>query len=548
LLDEIYLLRDVAGEREQQCSSLQTELANTKTELDRVHASRSWRLTSPLRAFARWFSRVRRAGKPGARSAVGANAFHAASPVTDAKGARQRGELPQVPRPAPPPLLNRRDGTPRLFVDITELALRMGRTGVQRVTREILWALLVSPPAGYVVEPVCASADQPYRLTLAGRSRESGTAKAGCRSEHRRSRWPEGRAANAASNPASFDSHTLELPDFGLNEDDSASSKDLAGPPMDPHPGDVFLGLDHAMRAVVARAGEFAVMRERGVRVWFVCNDTLPLAHPEWFPPEVHETFKQWFATIARVGDGIACISRATENDVRNWVEVLNIRRPQPLALGSFHLGADIDRDEAHSALTPEEQAEIDRLPATPVFLMVGTLEPRKGHAQALEAFNQLWAHGVDAALVIVGLPGWMTEVTQRRIRHHDEFGKRLFWYMDASDAMLERLYTSCTALLAPSEGEGFGLPLIEAARHNLPILCRDLPVFREVAGEHAAYFSGLDVDSLAGALQDWLSARQRGAVPVSDGIRRFTWNESARQLMNVALQDRVGSSGRGEQ
>ena len=179
---------------------------------------------------------------------------------------------------------------------------------------------------------------------------------------------------------------------------------------------------------------------------------------------------------------------------------------------------------------------------------MVGTLEPRKGHAQALEAFNQLWAHGVDAALVIVGLPGWMTEVTQRRIRHHDEFGKRLFWYMDASDAMLERLYTSCTALLAPSEGEGFGLPLIEAARHNLPILCRDLPVFREVAGEHAAYFSGLDVDSLAGALQDWLSARRRGAVPVSDGIRRFTWNESARQLMNVALQDRVGSSGRGEQ
>lgn len=516
LLDEIYLLRDVAGEREQQCSSLQTELANMKTELGLVYASRSWRLTSPLRAFARWFGRMRRVGTPGARSAVDAKAFHVASPVTDAKGARQDGELPQqVPRPAPQPSLNRRDGTPRLFVDITELALRKGRTGVQRVTREILRALLASPPAGYVVEPVCASADQPYRLTLAGYSREGGS-------------------------PVSFDSNTLELPDFGLTGDDSDSSKDLAGPPMDPHPGDVFLGLDHAMGPVVAHAGEFAGMRELGVRVWFVCNDTLPLAHPEWFPPEVHETFKQWFETIARAGDGIACISRATENDVRNWVEVLNIRRQQPLALGSFHLGADIDRDGAHSALTPEEQAEIDRLPATPIFLMVGTLEPRKGHAQALEAFNQLWANGVDAALVIVGLPGWMTEVTQRRIRHHDEFGKRLFWYMDTSDAMLERLYASCTVLLAPSEGEGFGLPLIEAARHGLPVLCRDLPVFHEVAGEHATYFSGLDGDSLPAAIRKWLAAYQCVAVPPAGAERWLTWAESAGQLSDVVLGKRA--------
>lgn len=518
LLDEIYLLRDVAGEREQQCSSLRAELADTKqvianvkTELGLVYASRSWRLTSPLRAFARWAGRVRRGGTARARSEVDANAFHATSPVTDAKGARQGGEPPQVPRPAPQPLLNRRDGTPSLFVDVTELALRKGRTGVQRVTREILRALLASPPAGYVVEPVCASADQPYRLTLARHSRESG-------------------------NPVSFDSHTLELPDFRLNGDDSDSPKDLAVPPMDPHPGDVFLGLDHAMRAVIAHAGEFTAMRERGVRVWFVCNDTLPLAHPEWFPPDVHETFKQWFETITRVGDGMACISQATENDVRHWVNALGIKREQPLALGSFHLGADIDRDEAHSALTPEEQAGIDRLPGIPMFLMVGTLEPRKGHAQALEAFDQLWANGVDAALMIVGLPGWMTEVTQRRIRHHDEFGKRLFWYMDASDAMLERLYASCTVLLAPSEGEGFGLPLVEATREGLPILCRDLPVFREVAGDHAIYFSGTDANSLAVAIRNWLAAYQCGAVRTVGGDHWLTWAESAAQLSDVVL------------
>ena len=38
-----------------------------------------------------------------------------------------------------------------------------------------------------------------------------------------------------------------------------------------------------------------------------------------------------------------------------------------------------------------------------PVFLTVGTLEPRKGHAQALAAFEQLWSEGSEAELVIVG-------------------------------------------------------------------------------------------------------------------------------------------------
>jgi glycosyltransferase involved in cell wall biosynthesis len=307
--------------------------------------------------------------------------------------------------------------------------------------------------------------------------------------------------------------------------------------------GDVFLGLDHSMQPVIDHAEALEQMRARGVQVWFVCNDTLPLAHPEWFPPEVHETFKRWFETIAKVGDGIACISRATENDVRRWIDALGIRRAQPPTLGRFHLGADIGHGDARSVLTDEEQVGLDRLLGMPSFLMVGTLEPRKGHAQALEAFNQLWASGNDVALVIVGLPGWLTEVTQRRIRHHDEFGKRLFWYTGASDTMLEGLYSSCAALLAPSEGEGFGLPLIEAARHGLPILCRDLPVFHEVAGEHATYFSGLDGDSLAAVIRNWLEMSRNGAAPASSNVRWLAWTESAKQLIDVVFENHVDAN-----
>lgn len=44
----------------------------------------------------------------------------------------------------------------------------------------------------------------------------------------------------------------------------------------------------------------------------------------------------------------------------------------------------------------------------------------------------------------------------------------------------------SSTCLIAASFGEGFGLPLIEAAQHGLPIMARDIAVFREVAKEYA--------------------------------------------------------------
>ena len=86
--------------------------------------------------------------------------------------------------------------------------------------------------------------------------------------------------------------------------------------------------------------------------------------------------------------------------------------------------------------------------------------------------------------------------------------------------------------LIAASEGEGFGLPLIEAVQHKLPIIARDIPVFREVAGEHAFYFCGLEPVDLANAISGWLGLNSKGLAPKSDEMPWLTWRESARQLI----------------
>ncbi len=170
---------------------------------------------------------------------------------------------------------------------------------------------------------------------------------------------------------------------------------------------------------------------------------------------------------------------------------------------------------------------------------MVGTIEPRKGHAQVLSAFERLWAAGVDASLVVVGKEGWGVERLAARLRTHPERGKRLHLLPGVSDEVLLSLYESASVLLAASEGEGFGLPLIEAARHGMPIIARNIPVFHEVAGEHAFYFTGKAPEHLADAISTWLALRERGEAPSSNNMPWLTWAQSATQLMDVILGGR---------
>ena len=125
-------------------------------------------------------------------------------------------------------------------------------------------------------------------------------------------------------------------------------------------------------------------------------------------------------------------------------------------------------------------------------------------------------------------------------MRHHPELNKRLFWLEGVSDEYLEKVYVASSCLIAASEGEGFGLPLIEAAKHKLPIIARNIPVFREVAGEHAFYFEGLDSKCLADAIQVWTSLYLKNEHPKSEELPWLSWTKSAEQLKEVLYKAKL--------
>ncbi len=383
-----------------------------------------------------------------------------------------------------------RNGIPQLLVDVTILVM-VGdyRTGIQRVTRGILAHLLENPPPGWRIEPVYRRHRETYRYAR------------------------------------SFVGKYLGLERFTL--EDAAVAV---------NPGDIFLGLDwDAGIAIDQRAANWVRHhRQRGMRTVFTVYDLLPLQHPEWFKPDMPSAFHGWLSLICRLTDAFACISRAVADDMLKWLEEFSALAPRAFDIGYFQLGSDIESSWASQGLSPDNKQLMATLKGREVLLMVGTVEPRKGHGQALAAIESLWAAGEKINLVICGRQGWMVDSLAGRLRSHPELGRRLFWLEQASDEVLQQLYSTASALLMASEGEGFGLPLVEAAHHALPIISRDVPVFREVAGENAFYFSGNDPTKLAAALVRWFELYRRGEHPRSS--RPPTWQQSTQQLLRIAL------------
>ena len=376
---------------------------------------------------------------------------------------------------------------PQFLIDVTELRMADSKTGIQRVVRSLLLSFLSSPPAGFRVCPIYYDGHH-FRHATA---------------------FAHGLVGSAAA----------------------LSADDL----VDFYAGDVYLGLDFNLTSTPRAEDYLRRLSRRGVRLCFVIYDMLPLLKPHWWPPEMRTRFEIWIRTLSALADTVCCISAAVADEFSAWFDETRIRvQCATPKVRYFHLGADLNSSAPTVGWPPGYGEVRQRLETGITFLMVGTVEPRKGHAQVLAGFDELWAAGADVNLVIVGKPGWMVTKVIAALESHPQLGERLFWFNAASDQCLEDLYARADCLLAASEGEGFGLPLIEAAQHGVPIIARELPVFKEVAGDGAYYFDGSAPEDIAQAVARWMPLYKSGIAPSPLAIDWLTWEQSAAQLLSA--------------
>ena len=378
----------------------------------------------------------------------------------------------------------------QLFLDISELIQRDAKTGIQRVIKNIMNELLKNPPEDYYVEPVYASMEHGYFY-----ARE-------------------------------FTMRYLDCPDKILRDE-----------PIEYKSGDIFFGLDLQPQITPKYKNFYIKLRNSGVKVLFLVRDILPVSMPQYFLPEAKPIFEKWLESVS-LADGAVCISKETAANLLEW-----LKKNKPESLSYFrifwnHVGADIKtigvKNEAEGDISDISKHVISDISRRHSFVIVGTIEPSKGHKQIIEAFEILWKNNFNANLVIVGKQGCMVEDLIEKIKNHEELDSRLFWLEGISDEYLEQVYNSSACLIAASEGEGFGLPLIEAAQRKLPIIARDIPVFREIAGEYVYYFKGKEPENLAEAVREWTILYGQGKHPKSDGMHYVTWKESVKKLVNI--------------
>lgn len=342
----------------------------------------------------------------------------------------------------------------RLFVDISVIHSHDAGTGIQRVVRAVATQLLESPPPGWTVQAVSATRKLAY--------------------------------------------HTVTWPSNDIKTDNT---------PILFRQGDLFLGLDFALDTVRIHRRQLADLKRRGGSLWFVMYDLLPVQKPEWFSDKNVIRFRRWLSVIASLADGFYCISPPVEEALRKEL-TQRFRIADNYRTRTVPMGWDLATRRPSLGIPEGFDALLKHIERRPTALMVGTLEPRKGHSDILAAFNHLWLEHDDYNLVFVGRRGWKTEALQNELRSHPLNGKLLFWLEDLSDEALSRLYSACDGVLMASHAEGFGLPLIEALGYGKPVLARDLPIFRLHEDKGVDYFeSGVPPAMLGKRIARWLDA-----------------------------------------
>jgi glycosyltransferase involved in cell wall biosynthesis len=206
----------------------------------------------------------------------------------------------------------------------------------------------------------------------------------------------------------------------------------------------------------------------------------------------------------------VACVSRAVADEAMHWFAV------PPSKIEIVPNGVD-------PFFSPAPSAERDYL------LFVGTLEPRKGLGDLLEAWRALPAP--RPRLLLCGDRGWKTVIG-------DIAGVELTGFVDRE--RLRELYRGALAFVYPSRYEGFGIPPLEAMACGAPVVATRTGAIGDYAKDAALLVDPGDVPALREALarivRDGVLRRElrvRGA----ERAKLFTWDRSA-ELMTELLAE----------
>ena len=199
----------------------------------------------------------------------------------------------------------------------------------------------------------------------------------------------------------------------------------------------------------------------------------------EYSSPEFRARFSEQARRAAGNSDMIITVSEFTATQVNNILGVSRERIrvvPHGVRMPSYPITATREK----------------------LILFVGALQTRKNVIRLVEAFEAIpgdWRLILAGASNGFGAEQILQKIDSSRCRHRIQVTGYL------SDAELQRLYSAASIFAFPSLAEGFGIPVLEAMAHGIPVITSGDSALAEVAGDAAYLVDPRRTDQIEDAL-----------------------------------------------
>jgi glycosyltransferase involved in cell wall biosynthesis len=281
------------------------------------------------------------------------------------------------------------------------------------------------------------------------------------------------------------------------------------------------------------------IKRATGVYYVATCFDIIPIRYPEFYAEQEANQFRAFWQGVLPLLDRVLAISNFTLNDLRQWSteQALPFPPTDVVRLGSMTGRASI----------PLPRPLPHNLEAGSYVLMVGTIEPRKGHELLINLWRDLLEQGIpqnrNFTLVFAGRYGWKMDHLMSEIARLSGEG-RLLHLNNVSDDELATLYRNAAFCVLPSVTEGFGLPVVEAFSHGKAIIASTGGSLPEVVAGYSPCLAVTDAAAWRKMIGAWIedeSLRRPYEERIRRSFRQPEWKEVAHDFWQAA--ERAGNA-----
>ncbi len=261
-------------------------------------------------------------------------------------------------------------------------------------------------------------------------------------------------------------------------------------------------------------------------------HNLVPLFFPELVPSKHLLFFKLFMKRAAKTADIIITDSKHSKRDIVHYLSIPEEK------IRVIYLGYEprhqrvVDQQMAQTVLTHYGISQ-------PYLLFVGVIEPKKNLNRLVEAFSLLRQNssiGKELQLVIVGGKGWFCENLYQKVQelHLD---RHVIFTGFVPDDDLPYLYTGAEVFVFPSIYEGFGLPVVEAMAHGVPVVTSKVSSLPEIAGNAGLLIDPKDPEAICTGIAEVLSHPQKKEQMKQAGLaqaRQFSWKRTAEETYKV--------------